>query len=89
MIEVDCDRCAHKIGEYSGALGPKIPIESKYYKRIDGTQPKHGSSTAWPCPHCKETINELICVMNACMANMVVDAETLSELVQLADPEAK
>ena len=89
MIEIDCDKCGRKIGEYSGSLGPKIPIESRFYKRIDGTQPKHGSSTAWPCPHCKETINELICVMNACVANMQPSVETLEALVHLADPEAK
>lgn len=89
MIDVDCEKCAHKIGEYSGPLGPNIPIRSQFYKRIDGTKPIHGSSTAWPCPYCKETVNELICVMNAVVANMKPTAETLHDLVQMADPEAK
>ena len=89
MIDVTCDACAGKIGEYTGEIGPTIPIKSRFYTRVDGTQPKHGSSTAWPCPHCKQQINELICVMNACVRSMQPDPQVLTELIGRADPETR
>lgn len=87
MIDVHCSNCSQKIGEYAGNIGPTIPIQSRHYKRTDGTQPVHGSSTAWPCPHCKQTINELVCVMNACVKNMQPDPQVLAELIGRADPK--
>jgi len=59
MIDVSCLRCNAKIAEYSGPLGFHVPVKSKFYTRIDGSQPTHGSSTAHKCPNCGETINEL------------------------------
>lgn len=58
-MDVNCPRCGEKIAEYSGQAGYKIPIESKYYTRIDGSKPEHGSATGANCPHCGAWINEL------------------------------
>jgi len=60
-----CLRCGTKIADYSGPLGMEVPIESQFFTRIDGTQPKHGSSTYHKCPGCGLRINELECTLNA------------------------
>lgn len=86
MVDVDCTECGKKIADYTGPLGKDIPIRSMFYKRVDGTQPKHGSSTAWPCPHCGKQINELVCTMNAIMRALPQDPATMRELIQRADP---
>lgn len=69
-MDVNCTLCGAKIAEYSGPTGAKTPIESKYYTRIDGSQPAHGSSTTGKCPTCEQEINELECVLFAVTKNL-------------------
>ena len=64
-MDVNCTKCGKKIADYSGSIGLDIEIESKYFTRIDGTQPAEGSSSHGTCPHCKSGINELECTVNA------------------------
>ena len=64
-MEVKCPGCNEKIADYTGPMGPDIPVESRFYTRIDGSQPAHGSSTSHNCPHCGVLVNELIAVFAA------------------------
>ena len=73
MIDVNCTKCGKKIAEYRGPVGFDIEIESKYYFRIDGSQPEPNSSSHGTCPHCKSGINELECTVNA-MSDEIVKA---------------
>lgn len=62
-VVISCSECGNKIGDYVGPTGMNTPVESKYYTRVDGTQPGHGTSTAHECPHCHIIINELECCL--------------------------
>lgn len=80
-MDILCLFCQEKIADYSGQIGFKIPIESQYYTRIDGTKPAHGSSTAAVCPFCKQNINELEAVLQA-VENQLRGASKLAETEQ-------
>jgi len=87
-IEVPCPECGAKIAEYIGPIGYDTPIVSRYFKRVDGTSPAHGSATDGTCPACHKGINELIAVMNAVSSKLAQQtaAEVLSTSEVLANP---
>jgi hypothetical protein len=79
-IEVKCSGCDAKIGEYVGPIGYNTPILSRYFIRTDGSRPKHGGSTALPCPSCKLVINELECTMLAIATALAISTAAATEI---------
>lgn len=56
MIAIIHRTCGGVCAGFSGVFSKYIPLESKYYHRLDGTQPERGSFFREICPNCGDVI---------------------------------